>query len=85
MRAKPLLRAVLTNLVAAPLTVVAVGGTAWATGPWSGSHRLYNYKSGKCVGVDGAHKTGIWDCTTNPDQEWSVARHRSADQNWGLL
>ncbi|MEU6557565.1 RICIN domain-containing protein [Streptomyces sp. NPDC046915] len=41
------------------------------TGPWFGPVRLLNPNSGRCLGIANGN-AGIWDCTTRPDQEWSV-------------
>ncbi|MGW1563039.1 RICIN domain-containing protein [Streptomyces sp. NPDC002144] len=47
------------------------GAVAPPDGPWSGSVRLLNPNSARCLGIANGN-AGIWDCTSRPDQEWSA-------------
>ncbi len=41
-----------------------------AASSWSGYARIENSQSTRCLGIAADGNAGIWDCTTNNDQEW---------------
>jgi hypothetical protein len=47
--------------------------------PWTGTRRIHNPNSDRCLGIDSSGNAGVYDCTTNRDQAWTVASPLAGD------